>query len=253
MSDIIQNTINSVISDGARPSKYRCEVTLPSIFGNQERDMDVICKSAVFPTKTNEVIFIKYKGRNIPIPGQERFGHTMDLTFYMDEKHSHKVIFEEWMNGMNFENYAKNSHPETNTVRDSQKDALSNAKTEIRLTQLNFDGDLDKVTYVFHDVFPKEISQVQMGSETISAISEFNVAMVFSHYTIEKKEDDGTNSSDTSNQILGSTQATANNVVDSSMGYIPGLNSINNISSNINSEIQDIGKSIGTTFDEWFT
>lgn len=255
MSDIIQNLLNDVLKDGARPSKYRCEVNLPRVFEADEKNLDVICKTATFPTKTNDVINIKFKGRDIPVPGQEKFSHSLDLTFYLDEKHKHKAIFEEWMQALNYEHYSANISEETDDlIFETQTDISTNiARTQIKLTQLNFEADLDTVAYIFYNVFPKEIGAVALGSESVSAISEFTVSFSFSHYEIEKKED-GTNANSIANDILGGIQDVANDIVDSAMGYLADtdiVKGLNSAASKGNTAIQDAGKSIGTSIDEF--
>jgi hypothetical protein len=254
MSDIIQNLINNVLEDGARPSKFRCEIKLPDGFETNEKNLDIICKSAIFPAKTNEVIFIKHKGRNIPIPGQERFGHTLDLTFYADAKHKFRSIFYEWAMALNNENYSTDISNDLRFVKESvDQFGLGAYKTNIKLTQLNFEGDNDEVAYNFYNVFPREVGQINLGSDSISAISEFSVAFSYTHFDIEKKED-GVNANDIANNILSEVQNTANKVVNKAMGYIENSDIgklTNKIASKSTVEMQDIGKSIGTTIDEF--
>lgn len=255
MSDIIQNLINSVLEDGARPSKYRAMILFPTSMVDYQTELDVMCKSTEIPTKTNEVIFLKHKGRNIPIPGQERFGHTLNLTFYLDSKHKYKSLFEEWMQGLNYDNYASDNDLSDTTinVKDSQfGDTPSIVKSKIKLVQLNFDGDLEEVEYEFFNVFPKEISQVNLGSESVSAISEFSVAFVYSHYKINKIAN-GTNSNDIANDILNKVQDTANKIVDSALGYIPSsiTGNTNKYADKSAKAIQNAGKTIGSTINEF--
>jgi len=255
MSDIIQNLMNDVLKDGARPSKYRCEVTLPNVFEANEKNLDVICKTASFPAKTNDVINIKYKGRNIPVPGQEKFGQALLLSFYLDDSHKHKILFTEWMQALNYEHYSDNITDETETlILQTQEHITSNdARTQIKLTQLNFEGDLDTVAYIFYNVFPKEVSAVGLGSETVSAISEFTVEFSFSHFEIEKKEE-GSNANSIANNILGGIQDVTNDIVDSAMGYLTNSTAgkvVNKAASAGNTAIQDAGKSIGSSIDEF--
>jgi len=247
--------MNEVIKDGARPSKYRCEVTVPRVFEANEKNLDVICKSASFPAKSNDVINIKFKGRNIPVPGQEKFGQALLLSFYLDEQHKHKTIFKEWMQALNYEHYSDNISEETDDlIFETEGDITSNnARTQIKLTQLNFEGDLDTVSYIFYNVFPKEVSAFGLGADTISAIGEFTVEFVFSHYEIEKKEE-GTNANSIANDILGKIQDTANDIVDSAMGYLADTDiakGINSAASEGAEAIQDAGKSIGSSIDEF--
>jgi hypothetical protein len=253
MSDIIQNLVNDVLKDGARPTKYRCEITLPNTFTADEKKLDVICKATSFPTKTNEVIMVKFRGRNIPVPGQERFTHILDLTFYLDAKHKYKILFEEWAQALNYDAYQGTLANDPRNLQDEQYFDLSTAKTSILLTQLNFDGDLDEVTYEFHDVFPKETSQVNMSSESVSAVSEFTASFAFSYYTVIKKKD-GVNSDDIANNILKEAQGAANAVVSKAMGYLSNSGigkKLNSAAETSATKIQDSGKAIGTTIDEF--
>ncbi len=255
MSDIIQNLLNNVLKDGARPSKYRCEVTLPSGFETNEKNLDIICKTASFPAKSNDTINIKFKGRNIPIPGQEKFTQNLILTFYLNESHKHKILFEEWMSALNYINYSNLQSNETkNLVQKTKSNITSNdARTQVKLTQLNFEGDLDRVSYVFYNVFPKEIGAIALSAETIAAISEFTVEFSYSHFEIIKLEK-GINANNTANNILGGIQNTVNKIVDSAMGFIPNTNLIKSGNSSANKsivEIQDAGKSISSSIDEF--
>ena len=253
MSDIIQNHINSILKDGARPTKYRCEIFLPTTFSAEEKNLDIICKSAVFPTKINEVIMVKYRGRNIPIPGQEKFTQTLDLTFYLDAKHSYKLLFEEWAQALNYDAYQGQLSGAASYLQDEQNFNLSAAKTSIILTQLNFDGDIDEMAYHFYGVFPKEISQVVLGAETVSAMSEFTVSFAFSYFKAVKKKD-GVDSDSVANSILQSVQGDMNKVVNKAMGYLSNSRmgkKLNADARNAASVIQNRGKSIGTSFSEF--
>jgi len=254
MSDVVQNLLNNVLQDGARPSKFRCEVTLPTVFEKSEQNLDVICKSAIFPTKTNDIIMVKYKGRNVPVPGQERFGHTLDLTFYADAKHKYRSMFYEWAQALNFENYSENKTLELAALQSKiNNEGLGAYKTNIILTQLNFEGDLDEVSYNFYNVFPREVGQINMGSETISTISEFSVTFSYSHFDIVKKKE-GINADNIANAILGKIQDTANSAVNKAMGYISDSTAgkyINEKAAASSAKIQDAGKTVGTSIDEF--
>jgi len=253
MSDIIQNLINDVLKDGARPTKYRCEVVIPYSFTENAKNLNVICKASAFPTKSNEVIMVKFRGRNIPVPGQEKFSHSLDLTFYLDAKHNYKIFFEEWAQALNYDAYQGTLANEPKNLQKQEMDSLKSAKTKILLTQLNFEGDLDEVSYEFYDVFPKEISQVNMGAENVSNVSEFTVSFAFSYYKVIKKKD-GINSDDIANNILKQVQGDLNSVVNKAMGFLTNSSvgeKMNSVGNDYSVKIQDKGKSIGTSFDEF--
>jgi len=250
MSDIIQNLMNSVIGDGARPSKYRCEINLPSVFSTHDiKNLDIICKGASFPAKTNEVIEVKYKGRTIPIPGQEKYTQSLDLSFYVDPKHDYKLIFNEWMQALNYNTYQdhKTLHSTVKEMQDNQSLNLSSVKTNIILTQLDFENNIDEVAYEFYNVFPKEISSISLG--------EFNVVFSFTHFEIHRKKDGITVNSE-ANKILQGVQNGLNDIVNSALGFIESnygkkINLKAEAVMNKAQKIQDRGLPTGSSYSEF--
>jgi len=254
LSDIIQNTINSVLGDAARPSKYKLNLSLPSTFEtDKDRQIDVVCKAVNFPPKSSEVIFVKHKGRNIPIPGQERFGHTFDCTFYLDEQHTLRNLFIHWIESLNFNTYlsAEELHNTTAALKSKQSSSLIEGKTTAKLIQLNFDADIETSEIEFYHVFPREISGVQTDSSQVAQISEFTVTFSYSYFKIQEKTKEGSNSNDIAGAILGEVQNITNKVVSSAMGYIPGLDKLNSVATTVNESIQETGRSIATGIEDF--
>ena len=254
MSDLIQNTINSVLSDGARPTKFRVQLILPTTFGPEENKLDVIAKTVSFPSKFNDPIFLKHKGRQIPIQGQEKFTHVVDITFYLDEEHEHKKMFETWMQGLNYDTYAEKQDKHYHNLKKLQTPKKSPANvshTSMVVEQLDFEGENPKAKYTFNGLFPKEVSQVQMDASQVSSILEFTVTFMFSTYEFESL-DGGKTSSDIANSILGDIQGKAGDLINKAMGFIPGLDSLNTGAASANTSIQEAGKSVSAGFDDFF-
>jgi len=248
MSDIIQNTINDVLQDGARATKFRCALTLPPVFGSSDRDLDILCKTTLLPTHTNEPIVISYKGRKIPIPGQDTFNQSIDLTFYMDEAHAYRQVFENWMIAMSYLNYQETNASSTDSLISQQSGDLLSGKTSITLTQLDFDGVKDKAAYTFYHVFPKSISQIEYNAESTGALLEFTVSFSYTYYEAMGTSS-SMNSNDIANKLLGAVQDNINKIVNSAMGYLPSFDS--GTLGSIESSIQDAGASIQTGIDDF--
>jgi len=181
MADIIQHALHKVLGDGARASKFKCYIQLPVPYTNQEaEDLDTIVKSTTFPTRENEVINIKHKGRTIPLPGQEKYTHELEITFYLQEDHANRKIFDYWAEALNYDRYSENSSP---TVKKLVLDQ-SALRTSITLTQMDFHNKEDRISYRFYNTFPTRITGSAAGSDSIDTIGEFSVAFAFSHYEI---------------------------------------------------------------------
>ena len=258
MSDLIQNMINKVLDDGARASKYACIMTVPAALNyGDPHHLDILCKTASFPTKMVEAIQLKYKGRSIPIIGQERFVHALDLTFYLEENHKTRLIFEKWMQALNFENYNSNI---TNDVK-SVKNAGDYLQPSISIAQLNFEGETQTMLYTFYNVFPREISAMNLDSSTVDTLLEYTVTFSYTHYDVKKIES-GMNGNELANSILSGIQSKINSVVTGVTGQIAKSLGLDSKAATMNSSLEDklssVGSSLssaaddmGTTIQEW--
>jgi len=250
MSNIVQNLLNEVLQDGARPTKYKCQVIIPSALEPDDYSLNVICKSAIFPSKTTEVIMLKYKGRTIPIPGQEKYGQTIDLGFYLEESHKTKTLFDAWSQALNYDNY-NDDIGEGEWLKQDIKDGASTGRAEIQLTQLDFAGEKDRIKYTFYDVFPKEVSAVNMSSESVGAILDYTVSFSYSYYRVDVIDESG----NVSNNILNTIQDTANSAVQGAMDYLfseDNKKAINKNAAETSTTIQNKGRSVGGTLDNFF-
>ncbi len=191
MSDIIQNLMNSVLEDGARTTKFKCQVMIPESLKPNDYSLDVICKSAVVPNKTNSEIMVKYKGRNIPVIGQESFSNSLELSFYLEEDHRTKILFHDWLQSLNKDSYSaqEDIDSKTKSLKRLQNNNITAARRDIILTQLDFTGTQDRVQYILRDCFPKEITQIQYNSETVGSLLDFSVTFIFSYFDIRHLSD----------------------------------------------------------------
>lgn len=186
MSTVIQDKIDLYIGDGARPTKYRCHINIPQSLNTSFPSdlLDTICKSTNIPVKSLDTITIKYKGRDVPIPGQEKFTQTFDLTFYLDPNHKIKKVFEEWITALDFDSYQKNNSnfvEDSRNIRNKNLDAL---KVDLIIQQLDFNEKDTTGKYVFRYAFPTNISELSYGSDKLGEVLEFTVTFTFTFFEI---------------------------------------------------------------------
>jgi hypothetical protein len=151
---------------GARPNLFEVELAFPSGIGI---DNDVInnarflVKAAALPASTIAPIDIPFRGRILKIAGDRTF-ETWTITVLNDTSFSIRSAFEKWMN---YINKLDDATGVTNPV-DYQVDAIVN--------QLNRDGGILR-KYRFKDIFPTNISAIDLSYETTDTIQEFTVEM----------------------------------------------------------------------------
>jgi len=151
---------------GARNNLFEVELAFPDAV---RVDNDVLeksrflVKSAALPASTIAPIDIPFRGRILKVAGDRTF-ETWTITVINDVDFSIRSAFEKWMNTINKMTDATGL---SNPV-DYQKDAI--------VKQLDRDGSVLR-SYKFWDVFPTNISTIDLSYETTDTIQEFTVEM----------------------------------------------------------------------------
>jgi len=180
----IQSKLDIFIGDAARATKYRLHLPVPqTISYNISGDsLDLVCKSANIPAKALDTIILKHKGRDIPVPGQEKFNQTFDLTFYLDPNHNIKKMFEDWITALDADSYQKTTPYDVSNARVERDNNIGALKVDLIIQQLDF-NELDTSSkYVFRYAFPTNISEIAYGSDKIGELLEFTVTFTFTFF-----------------------------------------------------------------------
>ena len=158
---------------GARSNLFECELAFPQAV-NVEGLNDILnkarflVKAANLPASNVAPIEVPFRGRVLKIAGDRTFD-TWTITVINDTDFAIRSAFEKWMNSINRLSDATG----TNNPADYQEDAY--------VHQLDRDGSTLR-TYRFYDVFPTQISQVDLSYETVDTIQEFTVELQVLYY-----------------------------------------------------------------------
>ena len=151
---------------GTRPNLFEVEIAFPdqTAIDNDVKDKSrFLIKAAALPASNITPIDVNFRGRILKIAGDRTFD-TWTVTVLNDVDFSIRSAFEKWMNLINKMSDATGAQDPA----EYQPDAY--------VHQLDRDGSTLR-TYKFHDVFPTNISQVDLSYETVDAIEEFTVEM----------------------------------------------------------------------------
>ena len=151
---------------GTRPNLFEVEIAFPdqTAIDNDVKDKSrFLIKAAALPASNITPIDVNFRGRILKIAGDRTFD-TWTITVLNDVDFSIRSAFEKWMNFINKMSDATGAQDPA----EYQPDAY--------VHQLDRDGSTLR-TYKFHDVFPTNISQVDLSYETVDAIEEFTVEM----------------------------------------------------------------------------
>ena len=162
---------SKLIGGGARPNLFEVELAFPeeiAIDNDVKEKARFLVKAAALPASNITPIDVNFRGRILKIAGDRTFD-TWTITVINDTDFAIRSAFEKWMNSINRLSDATG----TNNPADYQEDAY--------VHQLDRDGSTLR-TYRFYDVFPTQISQVDLSYETVDTIQEFTVDLQVLYY-----------------------------------------------------------------------
>ena len=151
---------------GARPNLFEVELAFPTAVAIENDVLQksrFLVKAAALPASTVTPVEVPFRGRILKIAGDRTF-ETWTITVLNDTDFVIRSAFEKWMNTINsMEDATGAQNPE-----DYQKDAI--------VHQLDRDGGILR-SYKFWDIWPTNLSSIDLSYETTDTLEEFTVEM----------------------------------------------------------------------------
>ena len=147
---------------GARPNLFEVELVFPdpiAIENDVKEKSRFLVKAAQLPASNITPIEVNFRGRILKIAGDRTFD-TWTVTVINDVDFSIRSAMEKWMNFIN----------KMEDATGAQDPAAYQPDAYVH--QLDRDGSTLR-TYKFHDVFPTNISAVDLSYETVDSVEEF--------------------------------------------------------------------------------
>lgn len=180
MAHTIQNFKSALIGGGARPNLFEVNIPSPPSGVNLTANFPILCKSAALPASNVGSIDVPFRGRIFKVAGDRTFD-TWQITVINDQDFTIRTAFETWMqsiaqygDGSGFTNPA-----------DYMRDAFVKQFKRGKSTTGSAEGvGLEVVkTYQFYDIFPTQISAIDLSYDTADTIEEFTVEFQVQYWT----------------------------------------------------------------------
>jgi hypothetical protein len=174
---------NRLVGGGARPNLFEVRINFPTTLTGNLSDLDrFMVKAAALPASNIGPIDVPFRGRILKVAGDRTFD-TWTVTVINDTNFEIRHAFENWMNAIN-------------KVSDATGfTALSDYTQDAYVDQLGRDGGVLR-TYHFHDVFPTNISQIELSYDTSDSIEEFTVELQVQWWEAAKGDATGSGGGD---------------------------------------------------------
>jgi hypothetical protein len=180
---------------GARPNLFEVNVNFPNGNGFSENiqrdggtfntrvstDFTFLCKSAALPASNVAPIDVPFRGRILKVAGDRTFD-TWTITVINDENFAIRRSFESWM--QNIAQYSDHSGLTSPGAYMGQATVYQLGRA--RSTQQGVSDSNSRASvlaqYRFVDVFPTNISQIDLSYDTSDTIEEFTVEFQVQYY-----------------------------------------------------------------------
>ena len=165
MADFNISNFTSRFQDGARPNLFEVRIT------DVSDEFSFLGKTSQIPGSTIGVVEIPYYGRSIKLAGNRTFAE-WSVTVLNDENYALRAALEERMALIN-------GH-ETNTSDGTV--TLNDYSFRGEVIQYARSGD-PIVTYTFENMFPTDLSTIELDWGSNDAIEEYTVTFAYQYFT----------------------------------------------------------------------
>jgi hypothetical protein len=177
---------SALVGGGARPNLFEVELTtFPTAAANADWDPNnfrFMCKAAQLPASTIANIDVPFRGRIFKVAG-DRTVDTWTVTVINDENFAVRNAFEEWMEGIaKLDNNLGATDPSAYTANATVYQ-LGRGSTS---SSQDNGGESNAVLkeYVFEDIFPTEVSSIDLSYDSSDTIEEFTVTFQVQTFSV---------------------------------------------------------------------
>jgi hypothetical protein len=176
---------SALIGGGARPNLFEVELTtLPGGIPWDADNFRFMCKAAALPASNIANIDVPFRGRIFKVAG-DRTIDTWTITIINDEAFALRTAMEAWMDQIaKLDNNLGATLPESYMTNASVFQLGRGSTASSR----NNAGDSNVVLaeYEFIDIFPTEVSQIDLSYDSSDTLEEFTVTFQVQSFTLSK-------------------------------------------------------------------
>ena len=194
---------SKVATDFARPNLFVCELNFPSTFTDQATLKELgtfTVKAANLPATQLGTVEVPYRGRVLKIAGDRTF-EPWTITIMNDKNFKLRDAFEKWTEsiqayaqnvttaGTNIQNYYADMFVSQLDRNTSKKGGTPQGNGKAKTASQGATGIPHQVLrqYRFVDVFPTNISAIDLDFGSNDAIEEFTVEMQVQYWQISNR------------------------------------------------------------------
>jgi hypothetical protein len=185
---------STLAGGGARPNLF--EVSIPSFPGavdantwvaDYQNTFKFLCKAAQLPASSVAPVSVPFRGRTLKVAGDRTFAE-WTITVINDEDFVMRTAFEKWADKLSNLHDATGVTNPTSYMTNAFVKQLGRGATAASLIN---DGNITSVlrTYKFYDIWPSEISAIELSYDSADTVEEFSVTFQVQYFTVGETDD----------------------------------------------------------------
>jgi hypothetical protein len=180
---------------GARPNLFQVTLTMPTTITGYskptdfDKELKMLCKAANLPASNIASIDVPFRGRTFKVAGDRTFD-TWSITVINDTSFNLRTGMEEWMQYIGQYQDASGVTKPNDYMVTAQVDQLTRKATTQGSTG-TAGLDIQK-SYIFYDIFPTNISAIDLSYDSSDAIEEFTVEFQVQYWAPSTKNNTST-------------------------------------------------------------
>jgi len=141
-----------------------------------------LCKAANLPASNISDVTVPFRGRTLHVAGDRTFD-PWTVTIINDEDFRLRTAFERWANVLSKLDDATGVSNPTSYMTDAYVQQLGRGATQFSVSN---DGGESAIlrTYKFYDIFPTQISAIDLNYDDTNAVETFQVTFQVQYFTI---------------------------------------------------------------------
>ena len=193
----LSNFKSKLITGGARPNLFEASIVFPQTMvrfwpSKEQEDFQFFCKATSMPASSIGVVDVPFRGRILKVAGDRTF-EPWTVTVINEEDYAVRNAFESWANAINnLVTGTGDQNPQnymgSGEIRQLSRKAggrgFAGAEGATAATQ-----EVTK-TYMVKDIWPSEISSIDLSYDSSDAIEEFTVTFQVEYLTSSKVQED---------------------------------------------------------------
>jgi hypothetical protein len=188
MANTIQDFKSALLGGGARPNLFEVTIPNPPTGINLTNNFPILCKAANLPASNIASIDVPFRGRIFKVAGDRTFD-TWSITIINDQDFLIRDAMEAWMQKIG--QYADGSG-DTNPndyMCDAYVKHFKRSSSNVGKNITTGNGLSTAARYRFYDIFPTNISAIDLSYDSTDTIEEFTVEFQVQYWNpISKKE-----------------------------------------------------------------